>query len=88
MSNRFNGIDVDKFDYLKRDLKHFEKKEYENYFTKKLIELLNGVKVSKDGLHVIYNKKDFENIQLIFTTREYLHENLYQEKRKLSMERK
>ena len=71
VSNHYNGIDVDRFDYIIRD----------SYYTGvctsfNLQRLLQVVEIRND--HMVFPKKDFYSIFLFFQARYILHKLVYQ----------
>jgi len=73
VSNHYNGIDVDRFDYIIRD----------SYYTGvctsfNLQRILQVVELRNN--HLVFPKKDFFNIFLFFQARYILHKLVYQHK--------
>lgn len=73
ISNNFNSIDIDKFDYLIRDTKNLEIKSGFNH-----IRLLNDAMVI-DNI-ICYPKQMYSEVEAIFNTRYRLHKQVYTHK--------
>ncbi len=73
ISNNFNSIDVDKFDYLKRDIKNLGLN-----FGFDHIRLLNDAKVINNI--ICFPKQMYNEVSAIFDTRYRLHKQVYTHK--------
>jgi HD superfamily phosphohydrolase len=73
ISNNFNSIDVDKFDYLIRDSKNLDLK-----FSFDYVRLLNDAKVINNI--ICYPIQMFNEVSAIFDTRYRLHKQVYNHK--------
>lgn len=98
VSNKFCSLDVDKCDYLMRDLHYF----FERVTVKPSNDLSERetVKPFKDFLararivfdtngtsHIGYHEDDFKSIEQLFFNRAYFHMNVYQQKQVAAAEK-
>uniref|UniRef100_A0A671WAZ2 HD domain-containing protein n=1 Tax=Sparus aurata TaxID=8175 RepID=A0A671WAZ2_SPAAU len=77
VSNKRNGIDVDKFDYFARDCHHLGIKN--NFDYRRFIHFARVCEV-KGEKQICVRDKEADNIYNMFHTRYYLHKRAYQHK--------
>ncbi|XP_036961527.1 deoxynucleoside triphosphate triphosphohydrolase SAMHD1-like isoform X2 [Acanthopagrus latus] len=77
VSNKRNGIDVDKFDYFARDCHHLGMKN--NFDYRRFIHFARVCEV-KGEKQICVRDKEADNIYNMFHTRYYLHKRAYQHK--------
>uniref|UniRef100_A0A3B3DNP4 Uncharacterized protein n=1 Tax=Oryzias melastigma TaxID=30732 RepID=A0A3B3DNP4_ORYME len=82
VSNKENGIDVDKFDYFARDCHHLGIK---NNFDHLRYFMFTRVIESKRK-HICSRDKEAENLYNMFNLRNFLHRRVYQHKVKTNVE--
>lgn len=68
--NNFNGIDVDKLDYIYRDSHHMHRFRTFNPFT-----IIQSMRIFNNN--IVYSLESLSDIQNIFTSRFDLHKNYY-----------
>uniref|UniRef100_A0A1A9WGB9 HD/PDEase domain-containing protein n=1 Tax=Glossina brevipalpis TaxID=37001 RepID=A0A1A9WGB9_9MUSC len=76
VSNKLCQIDVDKWDYLKRDGRLFGKESLIDFD-----EIFLNARASEDGAHVEYSRCDVYKIIQLFTTRWIFHKEYYLQNR-------
>ncbi|XP_024118301.2 deoxynucleoside triphosphate triphosphohydrolase SAMHD1 [Oryzias melastigma] len=94
VSNKENGIDVDKFDYFARDCHHLGIKnnfDHLRYFMfTRVIEVETNPKESRKEQskrkHICSRDKEAENLYNMFNLRNFLHRRVYQHKVKTNVE--
>uniref|UniRef100_A0A3Q4HDM2 HD/PDEase domain-containing protein n=1 Tax=Neolamprologus brichardi TaxID=32507 RepID=A0A3Q4HDM2_NEOBR len=85
VSNKQNGIDVDKFDYFARDCHHLGIRN--NFDHKRFIMFARVCDVEEDGRkHICSRDKELSNLYDIFQTRHSLHRRACQHKIKMAVE--
>uniref|UniRef100_A0A671W541 HD domain-containing protein n=1 Tax=Sparus aurata TaxID=8175 RepID=A0A671W541_SPAAU len=77
VSNKRNGIDVDKFDYFARDCHHLGMKN--NFDYRRFFHFARVCEVDGDK-QICVRDKEVSNIYNMFHTRYYLHKRAYQHK--------
>uniref|UniRef100_A0A3Q4HAD3 HD/PDEase domain-containing protein n=1 Tax=Neolamprologus brichardi TaxID=32507 RepID=A0A3Q4HAD3_NEOBR len=84
VSNKQNGIDVDKFDYFARDCHHLGIRN--NFDHKRFIMFARVCDVEEDGRkHICSRDKELSNLYDIFQTRHSLHRRACQHKIKMAV---
>ncbi|XP_077992968.1 deoxynucleoside triphosphate triphosphohydrolase SAMHD1-like [Glandiceps talaboti] len=85
VSNKTNGIDVDKWDYFARDCKHLNIAN--NFDHSRFIKFCRVVQDGEKGTHhICVRDKEVDNAYEMFHTRHRLHRNAYQHTVKLALE--
>ncbi|XP_047445428.1 deoxynucleoside triphosphate triphosphohydrolase SAMHD1-like [Mugil cephalus] len=83
VSNKRNGIDVDKFDYFARDCHHLG---IQNNFDHWRFIKLARVCEAQGGKQICSRDKEVSNLYNMFHTRNYLHRRAYQHRVKVNIE--
>ncbi|XP_059152303.1 deoxynucleoside triphosphate triphosphohydrolase SAMHD1-like [Physella acuta] len=83
VSNKRNGIDVDKFDYFARDCHHLGFKNNFDYF--RYMKFARVIEVDRQ-MQICIREKEMSNLYNMFYTRFTLHKKAYQHKVKCAIE--
>ena len=76
VSNKQNGIDVDKWDYIRRDSHHVGINT--SFESKRLLKLCKVVTDKDKKTHIAWPKREFDNVLQMFEQRKRLHKKVYQ----------
>ena len=77
VSNKQNGIDVDKWDYIRRDSHHVGINT--SFEFKRLLKLCRADNTCSDNkTHISWPEREFDNVLQMFEQRKRLHKKVYQ----------
>lgn len=87
VNNKYCLIDVDKWDYMVRDIHHLNATERFDGSFARCFEQATVVQPSNDGrTHIAFHVDTLNAVRSVFATRAQLHAEFYQERRVIAIE--